>query len=145
VELSTSQLVLTLKLGNHQELISSVASIVGEVQPKVSLLRGTGSVRVHLNLDSLLVRASNAGRQSNLVHPWCLSCDTLLTWDSWFLSLNTPRSQTFLDCECLIVDLGPDQVECLQTLGNIYSKLQTEPKEVRTLENGIKVINAQIL
>jgi len=138
IDLSTSQLVLTLKLGNHQELIGSVASISGEVQPKVSVLRGTGSVKVHLNINSLMSRVSISGRQSNLVNPWSLVCDTLLTWDSWFINLNAPRSQTFLDCDCLMIDFGPDQLECLNSLITIHGKLKELGQKVEKDEPDVK-------
>ncbi|CAB3369189.1 Hypothetical predicted protein [Cloeon dipterum] len=128
IELSTSQLVLTLKLGNHQELVVSLAGISGDVQPKISLLRGTGSVRVHLDLNSFMIKVANASRQGHLVNPWCLSCDTLLTWDSWFINLNTPRSQLFFDCDCLVVDVGKDQIDCLQSLAKIFEKLQQDER-----------------
>ncbi|XP_059469479.1 intermembrane lipid transfer protein VPS13B isoform X2 [Neocloeon triangulifer] len=137
IDLSTSQLVLTLKLGNHKELIASLASISGEVQPKISLLRGTGSVKAHLDVSTFLIKAANGNRQNTLVNPWSLACDALLTWDSWFINLNTPRSQLFFDCDCLIVDIGQDQLECLRSLTKICEQLKEAPPPVEATQHRV--------
>ncbi|EZA51369.1 Vacuolar protein sorting-associated protein 13B [Ooceraea biroi] len=110
LNLSTKQIVLSLKTDSGAEIISSLASLSGNLS---TLLR-PDRIYSNLSIDSFIVSAILNGNIKVLLNPWCCNVTTCLLWESSYSSEIIPQIQIQADSESLYLDFGPDQIKIMK-------------------------------
>ncbi|XP_067209482.1 intermembrane lipid transfer protein VPS13B isoform X1 [Linepithema humile] len=110
LHISTKQIVISLKTDSGAEIITSLASLNGNLS---TLLR-PDRIYSNLSIDSFIISAILNGNIKVLLNPWCCNITTCLLWESSYCSEIIPQIQIQADSESLYLDFGPDQIKIIK-------------------------------
>lgn len=131
LHLNTRQIVLSLKTDTGAEIITSLASLNGNLS---TLLR-PDRIYSNLSVDSFIVSAILNGNIKVLLNPWCCNVTTCLLWESSYSSETIPQIQIQADSESLYFDFGPDQIKIMKMVMQDCQLLLSEFASLSTSEN----------
>ncbi|XP_012543255.1 vacuolar protein sorting-associated protein 13B isoform X3 [Monomorium pharaonis] len=131
LHLNIRQIVLSLKTDTGAEIITSLASLNGNLS---TLLR-PDRIYSNLSIDSFIVSAILNGNIKVLLNPWCCNVTTCLLWESSYSSEIIPQIQIQADSESLYLDFGPDQIKIIKMVMQDCQLLLSEFASLSTSEN----------
>ncbi|OAD58896.1 Vacuolar protein sorting-associated protein 13B [Eufriesea mexicana] len=112
VNICTKQVVLSLKTDSGAEIITSVASLSGNIS---SLLR-PDRIFSNISIDSFIVSAILNGNIKVLLNPWCCNITVCLLWETWLNVESVPQIQVQADSDSLYLDFGPEQIKIIKNV-----------------------------
>ncbi|XP_063236346.1 intermembrane lipid transfer protein VPS13B [Bacillus rossius redtenbacheri] len=68
------------------------------------------------SVSCLTVSTCHGGESRLLVNPCTFDATASVCWEAWDKQLTLPQVQVSVDSDCLLVDVGPEQVRCLRHL-----------------------------
>jgi len=131
LHLNTRQIVLSLKTDTGAEIITSLASLNGNLS---TLLR-PDRIYSNLSIDSFIVSAILNGNIKVLLNPWSCNVTTCLLWESSYNNEIIPQIQIQADSESLYLDFGPDQIKIMKMVMQDCQLLLNEFASLSTNEN----------
>lgn len=143
LNVSTKQIVLSLKTESESEIIISLAALTGNTSTAIRPER----IYENLSLDSLIISVLSDGNMKVLLNPWCCNITIYLLWESWQDSENLPQIQVQADSESLYLDIGPEQIKILsaviQDCQMIANSFTTFPEEEQTTKKSMISVSEQ--
>lgn len=112
LNLSTKQIVLSLKTSSDSEIIISLATLNGNIS---TLLR-PDRIFSNISVDSFIISAILNGSIKVLLKPWCYNVTICLLWESWQDVEAVPQIQIQADSDSIYLDIGPDQIHIIKTV-----------------------------
>ncbi|XP_015175870.1 PREDICTED: vacuolar protein sorting-associated protein 13B isoform X1 [Polistes dominula] len=112
LNLSTKQIVLSLKTSSDSEIIISLATLNGNIS---TLLR-PDRIFSNISVESFIISAILNGNMKVLLKPWCYNITVCLLWESWQDVEALPQIQIQADSDSIYLDIGPDQIQIMKTV-----------------------------
>ncbi|XP_050594449.1 intermembrane lipid transfer protein VPS13B isoform X2 [Bombus affinis] len=117
MNICTKQVVVSLKTDSGAEIITSLASLSGNIS---SLLR-PDRIYSNTSVDSFIISAILNGNIKVLLNPWCCNITVCLLWETWLNVDSIPQIQVQADSDSLHLDFGPEQIKIIK---NVIDDLQ---------------------
>nr|XP_031825790.1 vacuolar protein sorting-associated protein 13B isoform X2 [Nomia melanderi] len=143
LNMSTKQVVLSLKTDSGAEIIISLASLSGSV---TSLLR-PDRIYSNTSVDSFIISAILNENIKVLLNPWCCNITVCLLWESWQNTDSIPQIHVQADSDSLYLDFGPEQIKIIKNVMQdcqfLLNELTTTPSECKNNEKQIVLSTEQ--
>ncbi|XP_054006239.1 intermembrane lipid transfer protein VPS13B isoform X1 [Hylaeus anthracinus] len=141
--ISTKQVVLSLKTDSGAEIIISLALLSGNIS---SLLRPD---RIYSNtvIDSFIISAILNENIKVLLNPWCCNITLCLLWEPWQNADSIPQIQIQADSDSLYLDFGPEQIKIIKNVVDdcqlLLNELTASPSKNKSNEKQIVLSTEQ--
>lgn len=96
-----------------------------------------------LTVKNVAVSANVDSSTRFLLNPWSCTIKTVLQWESWQDVSSDPQIQMSVNSDCFNLDIGPDQIKCIEAvmeecneLNSIFKLSETESDEAMSNETG---------
>ncbi|XP_029039570.2 vacuolar protein sorting-associated protein 13B isoform X3 [Osmia bicornis bicornis] len=138
LNMSTKQLVLSLKTDSGAEIITSLSSLSGNIS---SLLR-PDRIYSNTSVDSFIISVILNENIKVLLNPWCCNITICLLWETWQNIDSIPQVQIQADSDSLYLDFGPEQIKIIK---NVMEDCQLLLSELTTSSSKCKDNEKQIV
>lgn len=138
LNISTKQLVLSLKTDSGAEIITSLSSLSGNIS---SLLR-PDRIYSNTSVDSFIISVILNENIKVLLNPWCCNITICLLWETWQNIDSIPQVQIQADSDSLYLDFGPEQIKIIK---NVMEDCQLLLSELTTSSSKCKDNEKQIV
>ncbi|XP_076376736.1 vacuolar protein sorting 13B isoform X1 [Megalopta genalis] len=143
LNVSTKQVVLSLKTDSGAEIMISLASLSGSI---TCLLR-PDRIYSNASIDSFIVSAILNENIKVLLNPWCCNITVCLLWESWQNADSIPQIQVQADSDSLYLDFGPEQIKIMKNVMEdcqlLLNELTKTPAETTNNEKQIVLSTEQ--
>ncbi|XP_046469502.1 intermembrane lipid transfer protein VPS13B isoform X2 [Neodiprion pinetum] len=112
LNVSTKQLVMSLKTDSGSEIVASIAALTGNTSTAIRPER----IYKNVSLDSLIISVVLDGNMKVLLNPWCCNITIYLLWETWQDIDTLPQIQVQAESESLYLDVGPEQIKIISTV-----------------------------
>lgn len=143
LNICTKQIVLSLKTDSGAEIITSLASLSGNIS---SLLR-PDRIYSNTSVDSLIISVILNSNIKVLLNPWCCNITICLLWETWLNIDSIPQIQIQADSDSLYLDFGPEQIKIIRNVMEdcqlLLHELTRSPKKFKNNEKQIVLSSEQ--
>ncbi|XP_056633940.1 intermembrane lipid transfer protein VPS13B isoform X1 [Diorhabda sublineata] len=144
VNVNFNQLIIAIQSDSGHEIHFGVEKMLNTV----SLLSRPEKISLKTNLHCITLSVINGVYKKLLLNPWTVSIDVSVFWESWQTPDSDPQVQISVESDCVIVDVGSEQLKCLQVVikeinefvstlpftENVHSEVASEPLSGRGYE-----------
>ncbi|XP_076165604.1 vacuolar protein sorting 13B isoform X1 [Ptiloglossa arizonensis] len=137
LNISTKQVVLSLKTDSGAEIIISLALLSGNIS---SLLR-PDRIYSNTSIDSFIISAILNKNIKVLLNPWCCNITVCLLWEPWQNADSIPQIQIQAESDSLYLDFGPEQIKIIKNVMDdcqlLLDEMTTSPSKCKNNEKQI--------